>query len=66
MPLAEPYQTNLSLIGSRLIAIESRTPGIVRMRINPNPQKVAAASRVRCGSHFPSFTRSRVIAFISG
>ncbi len=45
MPLAEPYQTNLPLIGSRLIIIESRSPGLVRMRINPDPEKAAAASQ---------------------
>lgn len=43
MPLAEPYRTNLPLIGSRLIAIESHNPGSVSMRINPDPTKISAA-----------------------
>jgi hypothetical protein len=43
MALPEPYHTNLPLIGSRIIAFESRNPGSVRMRITPDLGKVAAA-----------------------
>jgi hypothetical protein len=45
MALPEPYHTNLPLIGSRIIAFESRNPGSVRMRITPDLRKIAAAAQ---------------------
>jgi hypothetical protein len=45
MALPEPYRSRLPLIGSRIIAFESRNPGSVRMRINPDSQKIAAAAK---------------------
>src|SRR5689334_14099286 len=52
MPLPEPYQSRLPIIASRIIAFESRNPGAVRMRINPDPQKVSAASQDLQGQGF--------------
>jgi hypothetical protein len=45
MALPESYGSRLPLIGSRIIAFESRNPGSIRMRINPDLQKIAAASK---------------------
>src|SRR6266705_4673278 len=45
MALPEPYNSRLPLIGSRIIAFESRNPGSVRMRIHPDPRKISAASQ---------------------
>jgi len=45
MPLPEPYHSRMPLIGSRIIAFESRNPGSVRMKITPDLEKVAAATQ---------------------
>src|SRR5947207_1677016 len=45
MPLSDLYRMKIPLIGSRLIAIESRNPGAVRMCINPDPRKVVVAAQ---------------------
>jgi hypothetical protein len=42
MPISEEYRANLKRIGTRLIQIESRNPGSIRMRVNPNPSLVRA------------------------
>ena len=49
MPLPEPYNTNHQHIGSRLIQLESNTPGLVRMCPNPFMIGVAASELKRLG-----------------
>lgn len=41
--MRDEYKSRIPTIGSRIIAFESRNPGSVRMRINPDPGKIAAA-----------------------
>jgi hypothetical protein len=65
MPISEEDEANLKRIGARLIQIESRNPGSIRMRTNPNPSLVfAMASDLKnLGFEKPFFQSARQFVF---